>query len=104
MSERQMFADAAARARCPEDQMRNFVVAQTWLQERQLVASEPADVCGLQWMRRQDATRCPAVEQEQVHREAAEAHPLAVDHAQQLHRLALDARLLQHLLQRHFAG
>ena len=45
MSERQMFADAAARVGCPEDQMRNFVVAETWLQERQLVASAAAREC-----------------------------------------------------------
>jgi tRNA1(Val) A37 N6-methylase TrmN6 len=44
------------------------------------------------------------VEQQQVHREAGEAHPLAVDDGQQLHRFALDARLLQHLLHHHFAG
>jgi len=39
MNEREMFLNAAVAAGCPEEQTRNLVAAQAWLQERQLVAS-----------------------------------------------------------------
>jgi phage terminase large subunit len=47
MNEREIFANAAAAAGCPEDQMRRFVTAQNWLQERQLIASAAARACDL---------------------------------------------------------
>ena len=45
MSERDLFVTAALAAGCPEDQLRNFVTAQAWLQSRQLVASAAARDC-----------------------------------------------------------
>src|SRR5262245_34058464 len=42
---REVFANAAVAAGCPEDQARNFVTARIWLQERQLVASAAARLC-----------------------------------------------------------
>src|SRR5512135_3270938 len=45
MSERQAFVNAAVAAGCPEDQVRNLIRAQVWLQERQLVASAAARLC-----------------------------------------------------------
>ncbi len=45
MNERELFANAAVAAGCPEDQLRNFVAAKLWLQERQLVASAAARMC-----------------------------------------------------------
>ena len=45
MNERDVFLNAAVAAGCPEEQTRNFVGAQLWLQERQLVASAAARLC-----------------------------------------------------------
>ena len=45
MTERDVFVKAALAAGCPEDQLRNFVTAQAWLQSRQLVASAAARDC-----------------------------------------------------------
>ena len=45
MNERDVFVKAAIQAGCPEDQLRNFVGAKLWLQERQLVASAAARLC-----------------------------------------------------------
>jgi hypothetical protein len=45
MNERDTFATAGVEAGCPEDQLRNFVRGQLWLQERQLVASAAARLC-----------------------------------------------------------
>ncbi len=45
MNERDVFVSAAVAAGCPEDQTRNFVAAQLWLQERQLAASAAARLC-----------------------------------------------------------
>ena len=46
MNERETyFVNAAVAAGCPEDQTRNFVAAQLWLQERQLAASAAARLC-----------------------------------------------------------
>ena len=52
-------------------------------------------------MRPQLATDRPAVEQQHVHAEPREAHPLAVDHRQQPDRFAVDPGLLGDLLDRH---
>lgn len=45
MNERERYLQAAVAAGCPENQTRNFVTAQIWLQERQLVASAAARLC-----------------------------------------------------------
>src|SRR5512135_601677 len=45
MNERQRFVDAAVAAGCPEDQVRNLIVAGAWLQEKQLAASAAARLC-----------------------------------------------------------
>lgn len=45
MNEREVFLKAAVAAGCPEDQTRNLVAAQIWLQERQLAASAAARLC-----------------------------------------------------------
>ena len=45
MNERQTFVDAAVAAGCPEDQVRNLILAGVWLQERQLAASAAARLC-----------------------------------------------------------
>ena len=45
MSDRQTLVDAALAAGCPEDQVRNLIVAKVWLQERQLAASAAARLC-----------------------------------------------------------
>jgi hypothetical protein len=45
MNERQVYAEAAKAAGCPMDQIRSFVTAELWLQERQLVASAAARLC-----------------------------------------------------------
>jgi hypothetical protein len=47
------------------------------------------------------ATGRPAVEQQHVHAEATEPHPLTVDHAEQPQRLAVDPGLLAHFLDGH---
>ena len=67
---------------------------------RQLVRPEPPDAAGLQRMGLELAADGPAVEEHHVHAEAGEAHAQAVDDAEELHRLALDAGLLPHLLER----
>src|SRR5512139_4181924 len=43
----QPFVDAALAAGCPEDQVRNLIVAKVFLQERQLAASAAARLCDL---------------------------------------------------------
>jgi phage terminase large subunit len=45
MSAHRIFADAAAKAGCSPGQVVRFVQAETWLQERQLVASAAARLC-----------------------------------------------------------
>ena len=45
MSERDVFLSAAVATGCPEDLARNLIVAQVWLQERQLAASAAARLC-----------------------------------------------------------
>ena len=45
MTAETIFANAAAKAGCPTDQLLNLVRAETWLQERQLVASAAARRC-----------------------------------------------------------
>src|SRR6478752_8558440 len=45
MNERQIFLKAAVAAKCPPDQVRNFVAAQVWLQDKQLAASAAARLC-----------------------------------------------------------
>ncbi len=52
-------------------------------------------------MRSELASGRGAVEQQHVHGEAGEPHALAVDHGEQLHRLAHDAGLLGDLLDGH---
>jgi len=47
MNERDVFVSAAVAAGCPEDQVRRFVTARTWLQARQLAASAAARLCDL---------------------------------------------------------
>ena len=41
----QPFVDTAVAAGCPEDQVRNLIVAKVFLQERQLAASAAARLC-----------------------------------------------------------
>ena len=64
------------------------------------VACEPADIAGLERMRRQLTAGGRAVEQQHVHPEPAEPHPLTVDHAEQTLRVTLDPGLLADLLHR----
>ena len=45
MSEREDFLQAALAAGCPEDQVRNFILARVFLQPRQLAASAAARLC-----------------------------------------------------------
>src|SRR5512143_4093314 len=45
LSDCQPFVDAALAAGCPEDQVRNLILAKVFLQERQLVASAAARSC-----------------------------------------------------------
>jgi phage terminase large subunit len=45
MNERELFLSATVAAGCPEDQVRNFVQARTFLQPRQLAASAAARSC-----------------------------------------------------------
>ena len=71
---------------------------------RQCTVGKPPDVGGLERMWHQLATGRPAVEQQHVHAESAESHPLAVDHTQQPQRLAVDAGLLADLFHRHLGG
>ena len=47
MNERDVFLNASVVAGCPEDQVRRFVTARTWLQARQLAASAAARLCDL---------------------------------------------------------
>src|SRR5512139_2910770 len=47
MSAYEIFSNAAAAAGCPMDQTFNLVRAETWLQERQLLASAAARLCDL---------------------------------------------------------
>src|SRR3954469_10860885 len=47
MSEHELFACEAARAGCTEDQVRNFIRARVFLQQRQLVASAAARLCDM---------------------------------------------------------
>ena len=63
-------------------------------------ANQPTSAVSSGWRGKLAAGR-RAVEQQHVHREAGEPHPLAVDHGEQLLRLALDAGLLGDLLDGH---
>ena len=60
MSERDVFLSAAVATGCPEDLARNLIVAQVWLQERQLAASAAAEAASCRSCRSTPAaTRFP---------------------------------------------
>ena len=70
----------------------------------QLVGAEEPDVGGLERVGLELASGGDAMEDDRVERDAGEAHPHPVEHRQHPDGLALDARLLVDLLDRHLGG